>query len=835
MFTLRAAVTHGVIEIDNRRDENKRKEDETLMNTQTSIFEFMSEEETVEKKPFKYISLFAGIGGFDFGLNAVGGECVFASEIDKFAKQVYTTLHGLEPHGDITQIDAKDIPDHDVIAAGFPCFVAGTLVDTDKGLIPIEDVNESHSVLTHENRYKKVVTPMSKIADRVLSIRVTGSIPTEVTFEHPYWVTERKDVWDNSKRRKVRTFSEPKWVDAQDLIPGTHYVGYAVDNREENPLDITDDEAYIIGRYIADGYLNTSPRSGRVGQFNRKVILCIGKDKIKDFVDSVGNSYHFGLYEDDSVYKCTATSQRLVDLCDLAGRGAENKVFPVEILSLPKNLLKRVVEGYLSGDGSYKDGVHSATTVSKHLAISLSKAVRKVYDVQTSITYTNRPPTCVIEGRTVRQRNTYKVQIIKEPQKETSTRIDGIIFSPVKSVEVIEKDVEVYNIEVEEDNSYTANGQTVHNCQAFSVAGKRGGFEDARGTLFFEVARIASEKQPKVLLLENVKGLIGHDSGRTLDTIVKTLNEIGYRVDFEVLNSKYFGVPQNRERIFISAVREDLVKNEPWNIVGNTVVPKGKRRISGYEDVKTFNFDWPTNDTVELRLKDVLESEVDEKYYLSEEKTAQLTVNSDLSGNLNYFSHRLLNEVSSQDGVAPTLNTMQGGHREPKINTVINAREITHGAESVYSPEGITPTITARDYKGAKLVAEGLPIREETEASGVNQGVVLPAIGASRGRNIDNPSDRTPGNDVEQRLELNNGGTSNTLTSVQKDNYVVEPLLRIRKLTPLECWRLQGFTDEQHNAVEASGISNSQRYKQAGNAVTVNVIEAIGTRLLPYL
>ena len=272
------------------------------------------------------------------------------------------------------------------------------------------------------------------------------------------------------------------------------------------------------------------------------------------------------------------------------------------------------------------------------------------------------------------------------------------------------------------------------------------------------------------------------------------------------------------------------------------------------------------------------------------------------------------------------------------------------------------------------------------EASGVNQGVVLPAIGASRGRNIENPSDRTPGNDVVQRLELNSGGTSNTLTSVQKDNYVVDapelvikevstsdlyaiddilipvenahlvghnienayvytnptmyhvnddlyivineevtqgewvkefgegfkslrmatqdelleimnpksvskesfgrfgeqavrtlntseakygdsvnaynmkidssglsptlttrpegfktailPItetLRIRKLTPLECWRLQGFTDEQHNAVEASGISNAQRYKQAGNAVTVNVIEAIGTRLLPYL
>ena len=550
MYTLRGAVTHGVLV-----EENKRKEDETLTNKQTSIFEFMSEEKTVEKKPFKFIDLFSGIGGFHTAFKEIGGECVFASEIDKFAKQAYTTLHGLEPHGDITKIDAKDIPDHDVIAAGFPC-------------------------------------------------------------------------------------------------------------------------------------------------------------------------------------------------------------------------------------------------------------------------------------------------------------------------------------------------------QSFSVAGKRGGFEDARGTLFFEVARIASEKQPKVLLLENVKGLVGHDKGKTLDTIVKTLNEIGYRVDFEVLNSKYFGVPQNRERIFIVAIREDLVANEPWKIEGNTVVPKGKRRISGYEDVKTFNFDWPTNDTVELRLKDVLESEVDEKYYLSEEKTAQLVARLE---DVDSYETRIIDPSNSgrestlreYAEVSPTLTSRD--YKDPRMVGHVDIKghdalkrvydpnhvgttgiNLSKQATEVNNITDVSGTLMARDYKGfgnqeMTGVVEGLPIREATkkgfavacegdavnisfpssntrrgrvgkdgqaqtlEASGVNQGVVLPAIGASRGRNIENPSDRTPGNAVEQRLEMNSGGTSNTLTSVQKDNYVVEPPLRIRKLTPLECWRLQGFTDEQHNAVEASGISNSQRYKQAGNAVTINVIEAIGTRLLPYL
>src|SRR5690625_2567928 len=162
-------------------------------------------------------------------------------------------------------------------------------------------------------------------------------------------------------------------------------------------------------------------------------------------------------------------------------------------------------------------------------------------------------------------------------------------------------------------------------CQAFSVAGKRQGFEDTRGTLFFEIARIAKEKRPKALLLENVKGLVNHDKGNTLDTMIRTLNDIGYIVDFDVLNSKYFGVPQNRERIFIVAIREDLIEAEPFSeesTTGQTIVPKGKRRIGEWASV--FNFDWPEQAEVTTRLRDILESEVDEKYYLDEEKTAKL-------------------------------------------------------------------------------------------------------------------------------------------------------------------------------------------------------------------
>src|SRR5699024_7488947 len=238
------------------------------------------------------------------------------------------------------------------------------------------------------------------------------------------------------------------------------------------------------------------------------------------------------------------------------------------------DILESFLDGYMSGDGNEKDGNHQATSVSKELIYGLGQIVQKLYNTPYSIQYFERPKTTIIEGRTVNQRDTWMIRFRKENRKQQDgVYLDGMLWMPVRSLDYIEEfDDYVYNFEVEGDNSYVANNLTVHNCQAFSVAGNRGGFDDARGTLFFEVARIASEKQPKALLHENVKGLVGHDKGKTLDTIVKTLNDIGYRVDFEVLNSKYFGVPQNRERIFIVAVREDLIPNEAWsNTKGTTV------------------------------------------------------------------------------------------------------------------------------------------------------------------------------------------------------------------------------------------------------------------------
>jgi DNA (cytosine-5)-methyltransferase 1 len=377
-------------------------------------------------------------------------------------------------------------------------------------------------------------------------------------------------------------------------------------------------------------------------------------------------------------------------------------------------------------------------------------------------------------------------------------------------------------------------------CQAFSVAGKRLGFEDTRGTLFFEIARIAKVKRPKAMLLENVKGLVSHDKGKTLDTIIQTLNDIGYTVDFEVLNSKYFGVPQNRERIFIIAIRDDLIAPEPWNIGKRTdVVAKGKRRISQLDGVKTFNFDWPPQTEVTTRLRDILEDNVDEKYYLSEEKTAKLVaqlvekeviaemdrqreiseleddpyeedIEPQMLGLLDIKGQENIRRVDATTGISPTLTTMGGGHREPKIAVEYN-RKTGIGKEL-----DVAHTVNHSDWRGLN--------RNQTQNAVLEE--IRPVLTPDRENKRQNG-----------RRFKEDGEESFTLTAQDRHGVAIgtPPRYRIRKLTPRECFRLQGFPDSEFDRLVSAGISNSQLYKMAGNAVTVNVIEAISERLIPLI
>ncbi|MES9680785.1 DNA (cytosine-5-)-methyltransferase, partial [Bacillus safensis] len=410
-------------------------------------------------------------------------------------------------------------------------------------------------------------------------------------------------------------------------------------------------------------------------------------------------------------------------------------------------------------------------------------------------------------------------------------------------------------------------------CQSFSVAGQRKGFEDTRGTLFFQYRETLKEKQPKYFIFENVKGLINHDKGNTLNIMALAFSEVGYRIDMELLNSKFFKVPQNRERIFIVGIREDIIENEEWfeDKSRNDVLSKGKKRLKELK-VKSFNFKWSAQDFVEKRLQEILEEYVDEKYYLSEVKTSKLvselentleaqilrperneygkairkkyesgciqesrhkmtqlrpreddisntltTVQKDnlllepqMIGHVDLKGHDAIKRVYSPDGISPTLTTM-GGHREPKIavQQLGNLNPSGKGMNGqVYNSTGLSPTLTTNKGEGVKVAIE-----QDVRA------VLTP----------DREKKRQNGRRFKE-----DGEVSFTVNTIDKHGVAIGnyPKYKIRKLTPLECWRLQAFDDEDYEKAVVAGISNSQLYKQAGNSITVTVLEEIFKELL---
>lgn len=360
-------------------------------------------------------------------------------------------------------------------------------------------------------------------------------------------------------------------------------------------------------------------------------------------------------------------------------------------------------------------------------------------------------------------------------------------------------------------------------CQSFSVAGHRKGFEDTRGTLFFQYIETLKEKQPKYFIFENVKGLVNHDKGNTLNVMAQSFTEVGYRIDMDLLNSKYFKVPQNRERIYIIGIREDLMENSKWSIDSKKtdVMSKGKKRLSDL-DIMTFNFNWPNQNKVNTVLREILEEYVDNKYYLSQEKTKALVERLENKENTSEFcgepamlghvdlkGHDAIKRVYSPDGISPTLTTMGGGHREPKI-AVRQLGDVNPSGKGmngqVYNSTGLSPTLTTNKGEGVKVAVEVRPVltpdREKKRQNG--------------------------------RRFKEDGEASFTVNTIDKHGVAIGnyPKYRIRKLTPLECWRPQAFDDEDFEKAVVAGISNSQLYKQAGNSITVTVLEELFKELL---
>lgn len=299
-------------------------------------------------------------------------------------------------------------------------------------------------------------------------------------------------------------------------------------------------------------------------------------------------------------------------------------------------------------------------------------------------------------------------------------------------------------------------------CQAFSQAGRRRGFADARGTLFFEIARLAQAKRPAYLLLENVPGLLSHDKGKTFSVILSALDDLGYHVEWTVLNSKCFGVPQSRRRVF----------------------------LIGYLDARCAGKILPVFGTGGKALVQVLRGPQGSRVY-------------------------------GADGVACTQTASAGGMggrtglyiippKEPFVDLCAGIPARTDNARCLTARYGQTTLSNHRAERSGVLL-----IKEATK-KGYKEA--LPGDTVDLGYAGSNTRRGRVGRDIAHTLET---------SCIQ---WIVENGGRIRRLMPRECLRLQGFEEWQIDRILAIQ-SDAQAYKQAGNSVTVNVIEAIAKRI----
>ena len=300
-------------------------------------------------------------------------------------------------------------------------------------------------------------------------------------------------------------------------------------------------------------------------------------------------------------------------------------------------------------------------------------------------------------------------------------------------------------------------------CQAFSLAGRRKGFEDARGTLFFEIARLAEAKRPAYLLLENVPGLLSHDGGRTFAAILTTLYDLGYHVEWSVLNSKHFGVPQSRRRVFLICYLDPRCAGKILPVFGT--------------DAKA--------------LIQVVGGPQGSRVYDPEGVACTQTAG---AGGM---------------GGKTGLYLIPSGQHASFVDLCAGHPRQTGQARCITARYGQTTLSNHKAERSGVLL-----IREDTKA-----GYKAAAPGDTVSLRFASTLQRgRVGRDMAHTLE-----TSNTQGIVERGG-------RIRRLMPRECLRLQGFEDSQIDKILAI-TSDAQAYKQAGNCVTVNVIEAIGRRI----
>ena len=415
----------------------------------------------------RVVELFAGVGGFRLGLEPHGFRTVWANQWEpttrkQHAFDCYVTRFGassahvnedLERVMDAAEAGRLEIPDHELLVGGFPCFAAGTVVVTQAGHRPIEDVQVGDLVLTHLGRWRPVTAVMSREAPSTIVVRGHGFPDVRTTEEHPFWARRRDYTWAGP-RSLDRWTDEPRWMEAQ--------------------------------------------------LFDRDTLVC-------------------------QVLPMEALDRPAGDALDASG-------------AIPGWAFSLSVDEARVALGAPDAGTWSAETHDRGQAFDLALLAQRAFGVVPTITFRH--------DRTPR----YRVAL---PGGDRLSFVEGAYgWRTVRGIETAQGTT-VHNLSVAEDESYVADGSVVHNCQDYSVArtlNQALGIEGRKGVLWWQIHRMLTMKRPPFLFLENVDRLLKSPTGqrgRDFGVMLVTLANLGYEVEWRVVNAADYGFPQKRRRVYI--------------------------------------------------------------------------------------------------------------------------------------------------------------------------------------------------------------------------------------------------------------------------------------------
>ncbi len=530
--------------------------------------------------------------------------------------------------GDIRAIHGDEIEAVDCIIGGSPCFPAGTLVLTNKGYTPIEELRCGDVVLTHKGNWK----PISAIGHKQSpTIMLKGNHYGVITTpNHPFYSAEQGQAWNgNGYTRTLEKIGE--WTEAAQMrgkrwavpndISGLSIPRISRTSARQNQPPIIDAcLMYIIGRYLGDGWIRNGQRPNRSeGQTWGQIFICANADKA-DYLEERLHDVFEGIsavhrFSERTVDKFRVSNQPLCEwISEHFGHMADGKKIPAWAYCMESEMRESLLCGYLDSDGyRHKENTWKATTISKRLAHGI-RLLAETLGYSCAVYYVDVGSTTTIEGRTVNQKPQYQVVMRKE-KRTTCIKHGTYNWYMCRSVEPYSDEQTVYNITVDDDHSYVVEGLVVHNCQDLSVAGKRAGLSGARSGLFMEQIRIVREMRqrygkPRYMVWENVPGAFSSNKGEDFRVVLEETARVvdesvsvprppkdrwayagcimgdGYSIAWRTHDAQFWGVPQRRRRIALVAdfggesAPEILFERE--GLRGNTETGgKSRERVAG--------------------------------------------------------------------------------------------------------------------------------------------------------------------------------------------------------------------------------------------------------------